>query len=142
MKMTENKISIELAEQEFKRFADLWDIDVNTEDMNDEDKTSFVSAKRPIIRAIMNGIATVDEEGNLSYTIKDQPNYNGPETITFHVPDGAAYMAMDRHKDRESVHKLFSFMAASSKQQAKVFSSMRGGNIKFCMGVALLFLGS
>lgn len=141
--MTEDskkKMTLEVAENEFDRFVEEWDIDGNIDAMSGEDRDSFKQQKDRIVRQILQGNATVDEHGNIAYILRHP---KGELTdLSFNVPDGAAYMAMDQYKERQSVHKLNAFMGAMTKQPPRLFSSMDGRDIKFCMGVTLLFLGS
>ena len=135
-----DKVVLEQAEAEFAKFADEWDIDDNVEAMSGEDRDSFNQVRARIIRQIMNGSAVIDGDGNVTYTLK-HPKGSVAE-IAFRVPGGEAYMAMDKFKDRQSIHKLYAFMGSMTKQPPALFSNMDGRDIKFCQGVALLFLGS
>ena len=135
-----DKMTLEVAEKEFDRFVQEWDIDGNIDAMSGEDRDAFKAQKDRIVRQIMAGNATVDEHGNISYTLR-HPKGSLTE-LAFNVPNGDAYMAMDNYKDRQSVHKLNAFMGSMTKQPPKLFSNMDGRDIKFCMGVTLLFLGS
>ena len=134
------KIVLEQAEAEFKRFADEWDIDDNVESMSGEDRESFEQVQKRIIKQIVKGNAVVDEGGNITYTLKHP--LGSISEVQFRVPGGDAYMAMDKFKDRQSIHKLYAFMGSMTKQPPALFSNMDGRDIKFCQGVALLFLGS
>ena len=134
-----DKISREMAEDEFERFADAWDIDTDTDDMDIEDRKSFDEQRRKIVKAIMKGHATVSDNGDVTYTPYGE---NGGDPLTFRIPSGAAYMSMDKYKDRQNMHKMFGFMGSMTKQHSKVFSDMSAIDTKFCMGITLLFLGS
>ena len=135
-----DKVVREVAETDFNRFIEAWDIDDNTDAMSGEDKESFDQQKNRILTQIEKGSATVDEEGNISYELR-YPR-DGTMTLNFKVPSGAAYISMDSYKDRQNIHKMFGFMASMTKTHSKVFSKMDARDAKFCMGVALLFLGS
>ena len=137
---SKQKMTLEVAEKEFNKFVQEWDIDGNIDAMSGEDRDAFKQQKDRIVRQILEGNATVDEHGNISYTLR-HPKGELTE-LAFNVPNGAAYMAMDQYKDRQSVHKLNAFMGSMTKQPPKLFSNMDGRDIKFCMGVTLLFLGS
>ena len=135
----EPKIVREAAVLDFKRFVDTWEIDANIDAMNAEDKDSFNLQKERIIVQIMAGNATISETGDsVSYT----PVHTEHGEIAFRIPKGEAYMAMDRFKDRQGMHKLAGFMASMTGQPSQLFSRMDSRDVKFCMGVAILFLGS
>ena len=134
------KMTLEVAEKEFDRFVQEWDIDGSIDTMSGEDREAFKAQKDRIVRQILEGNATVDEHGNIAYTLR-HPQGSLTE-LKFNVPNGAAYMAMDRYKERQGMHKLYAFMGESTSQPPALFSNMDGRDIKFCMGVTLLFLGS
>jgi len=125
---------------EFNKFVDLWDIDGDTEEMDDDDRAGFEDQARRIVRAIRKGRACVEDDGALGYTLIDE--VNGVSTIKLKIPRGASYMAMDRYKDRQNMHKLMAYMADMSGQPVKLFSNMDGRDMKFCMAVVTLFLAS
>lgn len=133
-------VSQDMADKEFARFVAAWDIDANIDSMTGEDKESFEQQKKRIITKIMTGDAVIDDAGNIVYNLRFAEG--AVQQLTFRVPNGAAYMAMDRHKDRQNIHKLYEFMGAMTKQAPKLFASMDARDVKFCQGVALLFLGS
>jgi hypothetical protein len=139
-KISTEKISRDVAEVEFERFTRAWDIDVNTDNMSGEDKESFDQQKGRIVTQIIAGHATVDETGDIHYTLK----YPRGDTATLHfrVPRGTAYTSMDSFKDRQNIGKINAFMGAMTKQAPKFFSNMDGRDVKFCYGVAILFLAS
>ena len=137
---TSTVIDLETAEREFARFVDEWDIDDNVDAMSGEDRESFEQIQNRIIRQVVKGNATIDAEGNIAYTLKHP---KGSTTqIEFKVPGGDAYIAMDKFKDRQSMHKLNAFMGVMTKLPPAIFGNMDGRDIKFCQGVTSLFLGS
>lgn len=133
------KISRDAAVVDFQRFVDSWEIDTNIEAMSAEDKDSFNVQKERIVVQIMAGNVTISQAGDeLAYT----PRHSDHAEITFRIPKGEAYMAMDRFKERQGMHKLAGFMASMTGEPAKMFSNMDSRDVKLCMGVAILFLGS
>jgi len=134
------KINKETATKEFENFLIAWDIDADVADMEEEDLQSFEDCKRKIVRAIMLGRASLQDDGSIKYTLIDP--VASTTDVTMRIPRGASYMSMDKHKDRKSIHKLYSFMADASGKSPAIFSKMDGRDIKFFMGIALLFLAS
>lgn len=134
------KIERAAAEQEFERFANIWDIDSDMGHMDGEDKESFNQQKSRIVRAIRGGHVAIDESGSLCYTLK-HPKGDTPE-ITFNVPTGDAYVSMDGYKDRQGIHKLNAFLGSMTGQPPKFFARMDARDIKFCQAVVILFLAS
>jgi len=133
-------ISIDVAQDEFQRFANEWDIDTDTSLMESDDKEDFNKLKRKIVREIMKGNATVDTDGNISYKLKYP---KGEKTdLDFRIPLGKAYMNMDNYKEKQGMHKMFSFIGSLIKMPSGYCSSIDARDLKFCLGVATLFLAS
>lgn len=138
--MEDTVIDLETAQREFARFVDEWDIDDNVDSMSGEDRESFEQIQNRIISQVVKGTAVIDEEGNITYTLKYPKG--STTSIVFKVPGGDAYIAMDKFKDRQSMHKLNAFMGVMTKLPPAIFGNMDGRDIKFCQGVTSLFLGS
>lgn len=136
--MAENKISVEMAEQEFDRFAEAMDLDFDTSGMDADDVKGFEHNKSIITKAIQKGALIVDEDGQPVYTPQRTKDI---KPIIFHEPTGASLMAMDGGKKTEDVKKLYHVMADVTKRDAKLFSSMKMADLKICMAVITLFLG-
>lgn len=136
--MPEFTVDLETAESEFLKWAEDWEIDTATEDMNDEEKTDFEGQKIKIIRAMRYGRMAYDGESeNLKYTGK-----YALEEVSIKRPKGAALMAMDKYKDREGVHKTYAVMAAMTGKDASYFSRLDGIDLKPHLAVVTLFLAS
>jgi hypothetical protein len=136
--MAENKISVEMAEQEFDRFAEAMDLEFDTANMDSEDVKGFEQQKSVITKAIQKGSLIIDDNGQPVYTPQ---RTDGINPIVFHEPTGASLMAMDGGKKTEDVKKLYHVMADVTERDAKLFSSMKMADLKVCMAVITLFLG-
>ena len=134
----ENKVAKEVAEQDFERFADAMDLDVDTSKMDEDDRKGFQVQKDRIVSAICSGALYVNDNGEPVFT--PQRTKDAGE-ITFHEPDGAALMAMDRKKKTEDIGKLYATMGEMTKTSAKTFSVMKMADLKVCMAISTLFLG-
>jgi hypothetical protein len=137
--MAENKINAEMAELEFERFGDAMDLDFDTSFMDEEDRKGFEQAKRRIVKAIMSGAMTVNEDGCPVFVPQRAEGDVNP--ITFYEPTGATYMAMDRKKKTEDMGKTMALMADYTKQSTGLFSKMKNADFKICLAVTTLFLG-
>lgn len=131
------KIAPEVAEQEFKRFADSMALDVDVSAMDDEDRKGFEQQKRLIVRAICHGGLVINDNGEPVYTTSRGKD---PVTVCFHEPEGAVLMAMDRKGQKENVGKMYVTMGEMTKQPAKVFANMKMADLKVCMAIFTLFL--
>jgi len=135
------KINLKTAEAEFLRFVEAWDIDADLEDMEVEDQKSFEDQKRRIVKAIKKGRAIISDDGKtVEYKLLEPVHDH--TSIKMKIPRGSSFMAMDRYKEKQQIHKMNAFMASSSGLPVQVFSNMDGRDLKFCMGIALLFLAS
>jgi len=136
--MSENKLSKEVAEQEFQRFADMMDLDLDLTSMDSEDGKDFTLQKNRIIKAMMNGALVINDEGCPVYT----PQFAGGDVnpITFYEPTGAALMAMDRKKAGHDVGKMFASMGEMTKTSTGLFAKMKNRDLRICMAVTTLFL--
>jgi len=134
-------VAREVALDEFNRWAVAWDIHTELKTMTQEDRDSYESQRDAVVAGIMLGNATVSADGEtITYRLK-KPTASVSE-LTFAVPTGAAYMAMDAQKEGRNIAKMFEFMGAMSKQPGAMFSKLDGRDLKFCQGVVALFLGS
>lgn len=133
----EPKVSFEVAESEFDRFADLMDLDLDMSKMDEDDKKEFEKQRRRVINAIQSGSLAINDKGE---PIFSPARSKGVEPLTFHEPTGAALMAMDRKKKTEDIGKLYAAMGEITKSHANVFSKMAMTDLKICMAITTLFL--
>ena len=138
--MSEDKIALEVAEAEFDRFAEAWDIDADTAAMDDKDREAFEQHKRKMVRKIISGLLVINDDGNPVYTLIVPLGETA--NVTFNIPNGAAYVAMDKYKDRETVRKMNAFMGSATKLPPASFSNMNGRDVKVCQAIFALFMGS
>ncbi len=133
-----DKIAKEVAEQEFNRFVDSMDLDVDPADMDEDDRKGFTQQKDRVIAAIQSGALVIKDSGEPVFTPQ---RTNDADAITFHEPTGASLMAMDRKKKTEDIGKLYAAMGDITKTHANVFSKMKMADLKVCMAITTLFLG-
>ena len=131
------KIAVEVADDEFSRFVESMDLDVNTDGLDDDEKKDLSIQKGRVVTAIMSGSVVINDEGEPVFT----PQREDGDAITFYEPTGAALMAMDRKKQSEEISKMFAAMAAITKTHSKVFSRMKMSDLKICLAITTLFLG-
>lgn len=132
-----DKISSEVAEQEFNRFIELMDIDADTSGMSQEDSEEFGTLRKRLVNAIVNGSLVVNDSGEPIFTPQRTKE---ADPITFFEPTGASLMAMDRKKKNEDVSKMFATMADMTRTHASTYSKMKNADLKICLAVATLFL--
>lgn len=133
-----DKVALEVAEQEFNRFVEAMDLDVNPADMDEDDKKGFEQQRDRVVSAIQAGTVVINDNGEPVFTPQRTKDV---EPITFHEPTGASLMAMDRKKKTEDIGKLYAAMGDMTKNHANVFSKMKMADLKVCMAITTLFLG-
>lgn len=136
----EMTVKKEVAADEFERWALAWRIDTDTEDMDGEEVEEFEKMKRRFVRAITGGYAAINEDMSITYKLTEV--VHGLESVTLKKPKGAAFLSMDRHKERQSIHKMNSFLGFMTGKDPKILSLMDGSDYQFCIGVVTLFLAS
>lgn len=129
-------VATSVAEDEFARFVEAMDLDVDTVHMEASELDGFKSCKRAVIRAMESGRLVIDDKGQPVYT----PQVGDTKPITFHEPDGASILSMDKKKSGENVAKTHAAMAAMTKTSAEKFAKMAGRDLKVCNAIYLLFL--
>jgi len=129
------KIEKEVAQNEFERWASAWRIEIDESELNEEDAQSLSEQRSKIVKAIERGYLTVSEDGTELVL-----NTNKGD-VTFKEPTGAAYLAMDQHKNK-NMASSFGFMGAMTGTPAKYWSSVRGADLKIAQAVTAIFLAS
>lgn len=130
-KEKKNAVPQEVAEQEFDRWADAMDLDLDPSTMDAEDATDFAKQKRRIIRAMVRGGLVISEDGEAVYTPQN-PKSKATEALTFHERTGASIMAMDGKKKGHDAAKTYAIMADICKTHPSTFAGMVGEDVKVC----------
>lgn len=133
-------ISAEVAEEEFARFCEEMDLDVDTSEMDDDDRLSLRDAKKVFLRAVMRNKLTVDGDGVPTFHYQ-RGNGEGILEIRFPEPTGKAFLAMDKAKKNATHQKSFLMLEEVTKTPAAVFANMGASDLKVCQMVLALFLG-
>lgn len=128
----------EVAEQQFYKFCDDFDIDRNTEKMKPEDAEGFNEQKEILIAAFMDGRLELNDASEPVYKPK-RPGF--PNPLTFHEPSNADLMAMDRKKSGEDVGKMVAMMDAVTKSLPGTCSKLKGPDRKVAQAIMVLFMG-
>ena len=90
-------IAQEVAEQEFDRVCDFFDVDADAP-MEDDEQESFSRLKAKIVRAISTGSLSINDNGAPTFVTK-----SGVE-LTFKEPTGATLLV--KTKDDDPVRKM------------------------------------
>lgn len=133
---TPNQVPREVALEDFTRFVDTMDLDVDESKMDADELKKFQDLRDSVLRAMMRGALAIDDKG--------QPVYrplSGGDAITFYEPTGASFMAMDTKKKDHDITKMYAVMADMTRTSEKTFANMPQRDLKVCNALATLFLG-
>jgi len=134
------KMAPEVAEAEFTRFAELWDIDVDETSMSEDDLEGFEKLKRPLVRGFAGGWVTLDDEGILTVALRHSKNVDY-DTLSLD-PSKADVLSMDKYKDRQNQHKIKAYMGTMARKPVKLLAGIDPRDEKYLRGAILLFLAS
>jgi len=131
----ENVCDRATAVAEFERWADFSDIDLAPEGIDENERGGFERDRMVVIRAIEKGRAIVDEEGQITVVCK-----HSEDRITFHIPEGSAYIVMDKKKRSSDFGKLFASLGSMTNTAPVRFAKIKQPDLKICIAIWSLFL--
>lgn len=132
-------VDVDTAANEFDRFADAMDLDLDESVMDADDLTGFKKQKSRIVKAITTGALVVNDDGEAVYTPQNSKSgYH--EAITFHERTGASLMAMDGKKKNHDIAKTYAIMGDMTKLHPGTFSKLVGIDVKICEAIFLLLM--
>jgi len=134
---TDPKVARDVAEQDFTRFLTMMGIQIDTSDLNDDEKSTFAENRNRIVDCMMRGSIVVNQIGQILFTPERSENN---KEITFYEPTGSALMQMDRKQKDHDVAKMYNLMAAITKEHPSRFTNLMMNDVRVCMAVASLFL--
>lgn len=125
----EKVMSEELAMKEIERWAEDKDIDLYVVDGNGK-KILDASVPR-LLKEIQRGSLYLNDDCDFVYVIssKSPEGYAG-EKLTLKNPTGAAYMAMDKFKEQEGIHKTLAVASAITGQDIRWFANIANNDYK------------
>lgn len=138
----EDKITKEMAEEEFKNWCEANELDCDETSMNEEDKSAFEPLKNRIVKAIQKGVAVIDGDV-IEYTLSEK--YEGSMAgmkIKINPPTARLFSGMDGYKDTQMIKKLQGAMSALCGIDIGVFSKMTIPDWKFFQSVCVLFMNA
>jgi hypothetical protein len=129
-----NVVAAEVAEEEFTRWAEALDLDLDPAGMNEDDRRGFTEQKRLIVNAIEAGRLSISSEGLAVFKPRD-----GFEAITFHEPKGSVVIKGRAPSDAERVAGMVQKMTG---EPAARFEGMLVRDYKVCTAIATLLLAA
>ncbi len=137
--MTDHAVAPEVAAQEFDRWVEQMDLDLDTANMDAEDRTAFDKQRRRILRAMQSGALVVNEQGEAVYT-PCRAGSKATDPITFHERTGASLMAMDGKKKHHDVAKTYAVMGDMCRVHPNTFAGLVGSDGKVCEALFSLLM--
>lgn len=124
-------VDAETADMEFERFCSEMDIDNDEAFMSAEDKEAYLTAKRVITRAMMQGKLVINDNGEPIYTDMDGKD------IRFREMTGAMLRETDKVSAKEGgdMAKMMRLMGAITGRGPKFFSEMVKRDLKVCQTI-------
>lgn len=140
--MEDNKITFEMAEEEFNNWCEAVDLDCDETMMNDEDLKSFQPHKKRILKAVQKGTAVFDGE-KIEYTLspKSVEGLAGKK-IVIPRPSAKLFSGMDGFKENQEIKKMQGAMSALCGLDIGVFTKMEIPDWKFFNSICVLFMAS
>lgn len=140
--MSNYVIDYDTALDEFDRFCDAWELDNEESMMDEEEKIDFGRLKSQIIKAIRKGRLCMNEDETLEYTISEKTRNEKKQgqKLIIKRPCGATYLAMDKYKDGQGVHKFNAILGEMTSHASQYFSDFDGIDLKPLQAVVSLFL--
>ena len=137
--MNDVVIAAEVAEQEFDRFLELMDVDLDLAVMDAEDRTAAEKIRRLIVKQIVAGHLTVGDDGEPTYTPwRAKSTYKEP--ITFRERDGGTLTAQDGKKKNAEGAKTYAMMGSLTGLHPGTFSKLKGTDIKVYKSIYTLLM--
>lgn len=131
--MGEPLMATEVAEQDFDRMCDAYDISRDLEAMEPAERLDFEATKRRMSRHIQSGKVQVDEAGLASVHVP------GQDPIRFHLPTGAVLIEMSKYDDGQ-IARLNRAMQAMTKTAPGAIAKLKLKDFNVCAALAGLFL--
>lgn len=134
-------MSEELALEEVKRWAELNDIDISGAGVGADGKQEFDAIVPRLVRAVQQGRLAVNDDGDFEYTVSARsPEGFAGETITLTAPNGAAYMALDKFKDEQGVHRTLALASAMTGKDIAWFGRLHNSDYKIVVYIVSFFI--
>lgn len=128
----------ELANEEFEKWAEAMDIDVEESGGEDKDGDSLLrSGKKSVVKALMRGSMVLNDDGNLEYTLSSHNRAElCGEKLVLGMPPASVY-AFGKGNAGEAI---FAFVSGMTGKDKGFLSKISYADFKVLQAVAGLFL--
>ncbi len=134
--MIETKVSRDVAEAEFERWAATYEVDTDVSDLGKEDKDAFNAFKMRFVKRVTTGAVTIDDEGVVVFT----PRSLKGDVMKFAEPTGALLSA--RQPNDSDAQGLRRILAQWTGAPATRFAEMSLADFNFCAALLTFFSAS
>lgn len=131
-----NKVANEVAQQEFFRWAESFEIDITTDGLDAEEVKAFEAFKVKFIKRVESGALTVGEDGSLEFA----PRGDKGEPLKLDEPTGAVLSA--RLKSDTDIQAARRVLASWSGASPTRFAEMKLRDFNFCTELLAFFANS
>lgn len=139
MQKAENAVALDVAEAEWDRLCEMWDLDTSPSELNEDEKSTFSIMRKKIIGLVMQGRACVDtEKGAFKYTLTNPIGLI--KELSFRLPKGGDFEKADKCKDTEDVKRNNTIIALMIKEPLSVAQQIEGVDYKVARTISSLFM--
>jgi hypothetical protein len=128
-----SKVATEVAQQEFERWAETFEIDISTEAFDPEELKAFDGFKAKFIKRIETGALTIDDDGVIEFS----PRGDDGDPLKFDEPTGALLSA--RQKNDTEIQAARRVLASWTGVAPKRFAEMKLRDFNFCSELLAFF---
>lgn len=136
-------LSIQIAEDQaeawFEEWAEIMDVDTESQAWDKEDRDDFAELKRVVVKGIMRGHVTFSDDMLIEYT-PWRPDSRVKEKLVFHERSGASMMSADSKRTKGNTHRMYGILADMCRVPVTVFSGLVGADIKMCEAIFALLM--
>lgn len=130
--MTTQKMPKEVAAAEFERWAQTFEIDTDTDDMDKDSVGDFNAFKSKFLKRVQSGALKIDDEGVIEFTPRGSSG-----AVRFPEPTGALLSArQDKDNDVQALRRV---LAQWTGTPAVRFAEMPLADFNFCAGLFSFF---
>jgi len=135
------KIDTETAIIEFEKICESWEIDIDENEMDSNEKIDFSGIKKKIVKAIKLGRLVYNGDGTMTYTISgDLSGALIGRELTIKKPMGDSYTGMDDYKEQASMHKTYAVLSSMISFPVASINKLDGTDLKPLLAISTLFL--
>ncbi|UGC98015.1 hypothetical protein [Oceanospirillum phage vB_OsaM_PD0307] len=128
-----SKVATEVAQQEFERWAETFEIDISTDAFDPEELKAFDGFKAKFIKRIETGALTIDDDGVIEFS----PRGDDGDPLKFDEPTGALLSA--RQKNDTEIQAARRVLASWTGVAPKRFAEMKLRDFNFCSELLAFF---